>query len=126
MLADRLPLRVHRVRQQWLQMEGGCPKSVGGVLWTTRPGEREGMQYVDTFHFTERYQLFVLFTLVSLLSSVTDVLSILKLVLPLQSFLPLGAVERGLSLQCSCIAPYLLQVPLYANSQTRQVCYNTP
>lgn len=63
------------MRQQWLQMEGGCPESIGGVLWTTGPGEREGMQYVGTFLILQTIASCVL-TLVWLLSSVTDVLSV--------------------------------------------------
>lgn len=48
-------------------------------------------------------------------------------VLPLQpSFLPAGDVEQGLSVQCIHERHCLLQVPLYADSQTRHISDSTP
>lgn len=112
LLADRLPLRVHRVRQQWLQMEGGCPESVSGVLWTTWPREREGMQYVAPFHFTDCHWLFVLFTFVGLPRSVIDVLSFPELSFPSNpTFCLLEMWSRG------CLCSEYMQVT---------VCYRHP
>lgn len=129
LLADRLPLRVHRVRQQRLQMEGGCPQPVRGVLWTTRPCQREGMQYVVASHFTDCYWLSVLFTFVGLPRSVADVPSFPVLSFPSNpAFCLLEMWSRDCLCRVSlCAAGTLLcwftdQAPLWQHPLKRWGC----